>query len=172
MNIPLTNHIQLFIRDILQCPRCGCDDTFVVSSTKIDQNGITQDFTKLYCPCEGISAEINFNEAIKNIFVNNEFNTVSIVVNLEEINTFNKFEFQLISALLSEGASVPTFKQDIVKSLIEEFLCLKANDDTKENYINLLDINAIYKDNSDVNKVYVVINDSKLLTQKQNLNYL
>lgn len=170
MSIPLTNHIQIFIRDILQCPRCGCDDTFVVSSTKIDQNGITQDFTRLYCPHEGVSAEINFNEAIKNTFLSNEFKNISIISNLEEIDTFDEFEFQLISALLSENASIPIFKQDTLKTLIEEFLCLKTKE--KESYINLLDIDAIYKDNSDINKVYIIIKDTNLLTKKQNLNFL
>lgn len=170
--IQLNKHIQLFIRDILQCPRCGCEDTFVVSSTKMYENGITQDFTKLYCPYEGISTDVNFNESIKNIFLDNEFKSVSIVSNSEEVESFDEFEFQLISALLSKNAHIPDFKQDLINYLIEEFLCLKTKDKEKEeNYLNLLDINAIYKDNSDNNKVYVIISDPKLLTQKQDLNY-
>ena len=163
----LNKELQLFIRDILQCPQCGGENTFVVSATKVDLNGITRDFTRFYCQTDGLSAEFNFDEAIKNTIVSNKFTKVNVVCNDVSLGEFDKFEFKLVSANIVENPTIPLFKLDEKKGLVEEFLSL--NDDEK--YINLTDIHELFKDSEDPSKVYIILKEENLLTDTNNINF-
>lgn len=163
----LSKEFKIFIRDIIQCPQCGGENTFVVSATKVDTNGITRDFTKFYCQSDGLSAEVNFDDAIKNTIVSNKFTKVSVVCNDVNLGEFDKFEFKLVAADIVENPVIPFFKLDEKKSLVEEFLSL--NNDEK--YINLMDIYELFKDSEDPSKVYILLKEEKFLTDKTNINF-